>query len=56
MGYSDFSQTQADEMIQSRAFLKLTDNDIEIVASALEEEMKALGNIGWFPYTSYRAA
>lgn len=56
LGYSDFSQAHADELIQSRSILNLSDSDIETVASSLEEEMKALGGIGWFPYSSYRAA
>ena len=56
LGYCDFSQAHADELIQSRSLLKLTDSDIESVAGALEEEMKILGGIGWFPYASYRAA
>ncbi|MDD2236533.1 MAG: HDOD domain-containing protein [Kiritimatiellae bacterium] len=56
LGYCDFSQPHADELIQSRSFLKLSDADLEVVASGLEEEMKILSGIGWFPYASYRAA
>ena len=56
LGYTDFSQPHADELIQSRSFLKLSDSDLEAVANGLEEEMKILGGIGWFPYASYRAA
>ncbi|NCD33132.1 MAG: HDOD domain-containing protein [Spartobacteria bacterium] len=56
MGYSDFGQTHAEELLQSRSFLHLSDADIEQIAKVVEKEMERLGNLGWFPLSNYRVA
>ena len=55
LGYADFGTAHADELMQSRSRLKLTDQDIDEVAKALTEEMDMLGSMGWFPYSSYKS-
>ncbi len=56
LGYCDFSQAHADELMQSRSYLKLRDSDLESLASELQDEISLLGKVGWFPYSQVQTA
>ncbi len=55
MGYCDFSEAHAEELIVSKHVLNIENEIIEQVANELKDEIESLSQAGWFP-CSYRAA